>query len=145
MIYNTSLVSSNVSEGGGEGPRLTEVIWFELRAFPIMTDLRHARLANILRVFEGRTISLPARLPMRSSSSSKSARIDAVSGFGGTERNDSSRRACDIKHGLVADRLRQKFHSFANVGIFVHHDIVAVQPQQVEVFDRSDLVVRRKI
>ena len=50
----------------------TDDICFELRAFPIMTDFRQARLANIFLVFEGLTTSFPARLPMRSSSSSKS-------------------------------------------------------------------------
>lgn len=71
--------------------RRTVVICVEVKGLPNMTLLRQARLANILRALEGRTIS-PDGLDLISSiSSSKSAKGE----------QSQVRRAHFLRHGLT--------------------------------------------
>lgn len=74
-----------------------------------MTDFRQARLANIFLVFEGLTISFPARLPIRSKSSSKSEKkartIFSSKSF--TRNKVEFELTSDVEDSLVTDRLSE--------------------------------------
>jgi len=120
-----------------------------LSALPTITLFLHARLANMRLALDGRTTSLPLLEPIRSTSSSKSARGDVrASGLGLVERKSQRERegrTASVEDRVLADGLRDELDALADVGVLVDEDVESIEAQEVDVLHGHQLIGRREV
>jgi hypothetical protein len=104
-----------------------------------MTLFLHARLANIFLALLGLTTS-PCAPPWINSRSSSRSRIDGSVREG---KEGSGELTCDSEFGTLAHGLSRELYPLSEGRFLIHYDFEPVHAEHIEVFHRSDLVVRR--
>ena len=124
---------------------LTVVICLAFSGSPTIVLLRHARIANIARVFDERT-SVPAgRSLSRCRISSRSINIFAPSQGHASDETKDTRRTLGIKLGVLAHGLRHKPQSSPRRLVLLDRDLEPVLLQHAHVLERDELVRSRQL
>lgn len=121
-------------------PQRTDVICRRLSGVPIMILILHARIANMARALEQRTICPAGQSWRRWRSSSRSAR-----GF--FERRGAGTRArlgrtFRVEHRALTNRPRVQLHALPRRPVFAHRELEPVLAQHVHVLERDQFVRR---